>query len=115
GAWPAGRRPFRHPPSRARSPFGHGAGPPGFRRRRAPARGLVRAGGPGGRLILDAEARGRRVHVTGVGKCEYVAGYIASSYSSTGTPAFFLHATEAGPGASGQVAEGDVVIAISNS
>jgi len=35
------------------------------------------------------------VHVTGVGKCEYVAGYIASSYSSTGTPAFFLHATEA--------------------
>jgi len=68
-----------------------------------------------GRLILDAEGRGRRVHVTGVGKCEYVAGYIASSYSSTGTPAFFLHATEAGHGASGQVAEGDVVIAISNS
>jgi arabinose-5-phosphate isomerase len=67
------------------------------------------------RLILEAEALGRRVHVTGVGKCEYVAGYIASSYSSTGTPAFFLHATEAGHGASGQVAAGDVVIAVSNS
>jgi arabinose-5-phosphate isomerase len=67
------------------------------------------------RLILDAEAQGRRVHVTGVGKCEYVAGFIASSYSSTGTPAFFLHATEAAHGASGQVRPGDVVIAVSNS
>lgn len=66
-------------------------------------------------MILEAEAKGRRVHVTGVGKCEYVAGFVASSYSSTGTPAFFLHATEAGHGASGQVAAGDVVIAISNS
>ncbi len=66
-------------------------------------------------LIREAEAAGKRLHVTGVGKPEYVAGYIASSYSSTGTPAFFLHATEAGHGASGQVAKGDVVIAISNS
>jgi arabinose-5-phosphate isomerase len=66
-------------------------------------------------LIAEAEARGNRVHVTGVGKCEYVAGFIASSYSSTGTPAFFLHATEAAHGASGQVRPGDVVIAISNS
>lgn len=66
-------------------------------------------------LILQAEAQGRRVHVTGVGKCEYVAGYVASSYSSTGTPAFFLHATEAAHGASGQVRPGDVVIAVSNS
>jgi D-arabinose 5-phosphate isomerase GutQ/sugar/nucleoside kinase (ribokinase family)/dihydrodipicolinate synthase/N-acetylneuraminate lyase len=66
-------------------------------------------------LILEAESASRRVHVTGVGKCEYVAGYVASSYSSTGTPAFFLHATEAGHGASGQVRPGDVVIAVSNS
>jgi arabinose-5-phosphate isomerase len=66
-------------------------------------------------LIRGAEALGKRLHVTGVGKPEYVAGYIASSFSSTGTPAFFLHATEAGHGASGQVAQGDVVIAISNS
>jgi D-arabinose 5-phosphate isomerase GutQ/sugar/nucleoside kinase (ribokinase family) len=66
-------------------------------------------------LVRQAEAQGRRLHVTGVGKPEYVAGYVASSYSSTGTPAFFLHATEAGHGASGQVSPGDVVIAISNS
>ena len=44
-----------------------------------------------------------------------MAGYVASSYSSTGTPAFFLHATEAGHGASGQVRPQDLVIAISNS
>jgi arabinose-5-phosphate isomerase len=66
-------------------------------------------------LILDAEKAGRRLHVTGVGKCEYVAGYVASSYSSTGTPSFFLHATEAAHGASGQVSPGDLIIAISNS
>lgn len=66
-------------------------------------------------LVKTAEAQGKRLHVTGVGKPEYVAGYVASSYSSTGTPAFFLHATEAGHGASGQVSPGDVVIAISNS
>jgi arabinose-5-phosphate isomerase len=53
--------------------------------------------------------------VTGVGKTEYVAGYAASSLASTGTPAYFLHATEAAHGASGQVAKGDVVIAVSNS
>ncbi len=76
-----------------------------------PPEPLTRACG----MVLNAESHGRRVHVTGVGKCEYVAGYIASSYSSTGTPAFFLHATEAGHGASGQVSAGDVVIAISNS
>lgn len=66
-------------------------------------------------LILEAEKEGRTVHVTGVGKCEYVAGFIASSYASTGTPAYFLHATEAAHGASGQVKPGDVVIAVSNS
>ncbi|HTB34403.1 MAG TPA: SIS domain-containing protein, partial [bacterium] len=66
-------------------------------------------------LVLAAEKAGRRLHVTGVGKCEYVAGFVASSYSSTGTPSFFLHATEAAHGASGQVAAGDVCIAISNS
>ena len=67
------------------------------------------------KMVQDCEAQGGRLHVTGVGKCEYVAGYVASSYSSTGTPAFFLHATEAGHGASGQVRPQDLVIAISNS
>ena len=66
-------------------------------------------------LILDAERNKNRVHVTGIGKPGHVAGYIASLLSSTGTPAYQLHGTEAVHGSSGQVQEGDVVIAISNS
>ena len=66
-------------------------------------------------IILDAEAKGKRVHVTGIGKPGHVAGYIASLLSSTGTPSYELHGTEAVHGSSGQVLTGDVVIAISNS
>ncbi|WP_251860818.1 SIS domain-containing protein [Clostridium sp. Marseille-Q2269] len=66
-------------------------------------------------LILKAEKSHGRVHVTGIGKPSYVAGYIASLLSSTGTPTYELHGTEAVHGSSGQVVPGDVVIAISNS
>ncbi len=66
-------------------------------------------------LIEAAQARGGRVHVTGVGKPEHVAHYGASLLSSTGTPATFLHATEVLHGSLGQIVRGDVVIAISNS
>jgi sugar/nucleoside kinase (ribokinase family)/D-arabinose 5-phosphate isomerase GutQ len=66
-------------------------------------------------LVREARAKGGRVHVTGVGKPEHVAGYAASLFASTGTPATFLHATEAVHGSAGQVASGDVVVAISNS
>ncbi len=59
--------------------------------------------------------RGHRVHVTGIGKPGHVAGYGASLLSSTGTPSYFLHGTEAVHGSCGQLEEGDVVIAISNS
>jgi len=66
-------------------------------------------------LIRAAEAGGGRVHVTGIGKPEHVAHYAASLLSSTGTPATFLHGTEAVHGSAGQLVSGDVVIAISNS
>ena len=66
-------------------------------------------------VLREARASGGRVHVTGVGKPEHVAGYAASLFASTGTPATFLHATEAVHGSAGQVAAGDVVVAISNS
>ena len=65
--------------------------------------------------IIESEKRGGRVHVTGVGKPSYVARYIASLLSSIGTPSYFLDATETIHGSAGQVAYGDVVIAISNS
>jgi len=66
-------------------------------------------------LIREVEAAGGRVHVTGIGKPEHVASYAASLLSSTGTPATFLHGTEAVHGSAGQVVRGDLVIAISNS
>lgn len=66
-------------------------------------------------IILQSEANGGRVHVTGIGKPGHVAGYVASLLSSTGTSAYELHGTEAVHGSSGQVQAGDVVIAISNS
>ncbi|MDB0440357.1 KpsF/GutQ family sugar-phosphate isomerase [Clostridioides difficile] len=66
-------------------------------------------------LIFEAERNHGRVHVTGIGKPGHVSGYISSLLSSTGTPAYILHGTEAVHGSSGQVLDGDVVIAISNS
>ena len=65
-------------------------------------------------LILQAEQNHNRVHVT-IGKPGHVAGYAASLLSSTGTPTYELHGTEAVHGSAGQVLSGDVVIAISNS
>jgi arabinose-5-phosphate isomerase len=56
-----------------------------------------------------------RVVVTGLGKSGHIGSKIAATLASTGTPAFFLHATEASHGDLGMVARGDVVIAISNS
>lgn len=66
-------------------------------------------------LVLEAEKNHNRVHVTGIGKPGHVAGYAASLLSSTGTPTYELHGTEAVHGSAGQVMTGDVVIAISNS
>ena len=66
-------------------------------------------------LLREVQASGGRVHVTGIGKPEHVAHYVASLLSSTGTPATFLHGTEVVHGSAGQVVRGDAVIAISNS
>ena len=66
-------------------------------------------------LILASQRAGGRLHVTGIGKPAHLAGYAASLLSSTGTPAYFLHGTEAVHGSCGQLVAGDVVICISNS
>lgn len=67
------------------------------------------------RLIIEAKHAGNRLHVSGIGKPSYLAGYAASLLSSTGTPAYFLHGTEAVHGSCGQLVPGDIVIFISNS
>src|SRR5438309_8739501 len=56
-----------------------------------------------------------RVVVTGMGKSGHVAGKIAATLASTGTPAFFLHPAEAGHGDLGMITRSDVVVATSNS
>jgi arabinose-5-phosphate isomerase len=53
--------------------------------------------------------------VTGLGKSGLVGRKIAATLSSTGTPSYFIHPTEAFHGDLGMVAKGDVVLAISNS
>ena len=71
--------------------------------------------GKAAELIQKSVKEGGRLHVTGIGKPGHISGYIASLITSTGTPAYFLHGTEAVHGSSGQLVAGDVVIAISNS
>ena len=66
-------------------------------------------------LILEAKKAGNRLHITGIGKPGHVSTYTASLFSSTGTPTYYLHGTEAVHGSCGQLVEGDVVICISNS
>jgi len=56
-----------------------------------------------------------RVVVTGLGKSGHVGRKIAATLASTGTPAFFVHAGEAGHGDLGMITSGDVLIALSNS
>jgi len=56
-----------------------------------------------------------RVVVTGMGKSGLIGGKIAATFSSTGTPALFLHPAEAVHGDIGMVVSGDVVLALSQS
>lgn len=63
-------------------------------------------------LCLDCRGR---IIVTGMGKSGHVAGKIAATLASTGTPAFFVHPGEASHGDLGMITRADLVIAISNS
>ena len=63
---------------------------------------------------LMLECRGRVV-VTGMGKSGHIAGKIAATLASTGTPAFFVHPGEASHGDLGMITASDVVLALSNS
>ncbi|MBS9402061.1 KpsF/GutQ family sugar-phosphate isomerase [Halomonas sp. TRM85114] len=63
-------------------------------------------------LILACRGR---VVVTGMGKSGHIAGKIAATLASTGTPAFFVHPGEASHGDLGMITPGDVVLALSNS
>ncbi len=91
-----------------------------------------------GRRVLEAEARGLialaetldgpfalaverlsnlkgRIVCTGVGKSGHVARKIAATLASTGSPALFVHASEASHGDLGMIAPEDAVLALSKS
>jgi arabinose-5-phosphate isomerase len=56
-----------------------------------------------------------RVVVTGMGKSGIIARKVAATFTSTGSPALFLHPAEAMHGDLGMVVRGDVVLALSAS
>ena len=56
-----------------------------------------------------------RIVVSGMGKSGHIARKIASTFASTGTPAFFMHPGEASHGDLGMITENDIVIFFSNS
>lgn len=63
-------------------------------------------------LILHCQGR---VVVSGMGKSGHIARKLASTFASTGTPAFYVHPGEASHGDLGMITDNDVVIALSNS
>jgi len=54
-----------------------------------------------------------RVIVTGIGKSGHVGQKIAATFASTGTPAFFVHPSEASHGDLGMITRDDAIVAIS--
>jgi arabinose-5-phosphate isomerase len=64
------------------------------------------------KLLFACEGR---VVVIGMGKSGHIAGKIAATLASTGTPAFFVHPGEASHGDLGMITRHDVVLALSNS
>jgi arabinose-5-phosphate isomerase len=70
-----------------------------------------------GRDFVDAVelisgAQGRLI-VTGMGKSGHVARKVAATFASTGTPAFFVHPSEASHGDLGMITPDDVIMALS--
>src|SRR5262245_4206070 len=58
-------------------------------------------------LILGCKGR---VIVSGIGKSGHIARKIASTMSSTGTPAYFVHPAEASHGDLGMIQSEDVLL-----
>nr|MBT6354626.1 KpsF/GutQ family sugar-phosphate isomerase [Pelagibacteraceae bacterium] len=65
-------------------------------------------------VILLSKVKGR-VIVTGIGKSAHIGNKISATLTSTGTPSYFIHATEASHGDLGGIRKNDCIFAISNS
>ena len=66
-------------------------------------------------ICIEAQRNQARIVVIGLGKSGHVGSKIAATLASTGSPAFFVHAGEAGHGDMGMITGQDVILAISNS
>ena len=56
-----------------------------------------------------------KIIITGIGKSAHIGNKISATLTSTGTPSYFIHATEASHGDLGSIKKEDCVVAISNS
>ena len=68
---------------------------------------------PFARAVETLSVISGRVIVTGVGKSGHIGSKIAATLASTGTPAFFVHPSEANHGDLGMIARDDAIIALS--
>jgi len=66
-------------------------------------------------IYQKVHKEGGKVIASGMGKAGQIAENIATTLSSTGTPAVFLHPSEAQHGDLGVIRENDVLIVLSNS
>ena len=66
-------------------------------------------------IIIKLSECSGRIILSGMGKSGHIAGKIASTLSSTGSPAFFMHPGEASHGDLGMITHDDIVIFLSNS
>lgn len=66
-------------------------------------------------IYRKVHTEGGKVIVSGMGKAGQIAENIATTFSSTGTPAVFLHPSEAQHGDLGVIRENDILIVLSNS
>ena len=67
-------------------------------------------------LIVEyVHNRNGKLITSGMGKAGQIASNLATTFSSTGTPAFFLHPSEAQHGDLGIVRDNDIMLLISNS
>src|SRR5262245_20261287 len=70
-------------------------------------------GGPFTAAVQMIRGVSGRVIVTGMGKSGHVGRKIAATLASTGTPAFFVHPSEASHGDLGMITPDDVIMALS--
>jgi len=66
-------------------------------------------------IFNETHVKGGKVVVSGLGKAGQIGHNIATTLSSTGTPAIFLHPTEAQHGDLGMIQKNDILFLISNS